>query len=171
MIPYYEIKILLRGKLMKRLLILSVVIICLLLSACGKKGTSNDTVSIVSSNPSDTAVSEAELLYDVWQIKYYSSDNETYKEYDKDISANGVMTFYTDSTAEIAWNEDEVATYNFALSPEKDVITFTELDGDKTMDFYFGFKIIKDENGKRMVLSRYNATEKEIDYFVLLPTE
>ena len=156
---------------MRRLLILLSLFLCLLLTACVAKDKATDGSLSASSDSSETAASSDELLYDVWQIKYYSDDNETYKDYSKDISADGTMAFYTDATATISWNETDTNTYSFALNDEKNVITFNELDGERTMDFYFGFKVIKDAAGKRLVISRYNATEKEIDYFVLLPTE
>ena len=153
---------------MKRLLILLSLCFALLLSACQSKTPAPNSNSDSSV---ETETSTIELLYDFWQIKYYSKDNEIYNDYTKDISPYGTMTFDKDSPAVIAWDENDVTTYDFSFSPEQDVITFNEYEGEKTMDFYFGFKVAKNGESKNLIISRYNATTKETDYFVLLPSE
>lgn len=142
-------------------------------SANVNSSDSSSASEIASGNVSDTfSVAEGyrtdpEYLYGVWQIEFYSYDNNTYAKYRTDISEFGFFTFYADGTAAIQFDENDTNIYHYEIAAEKSTLSFSDIDTGTQTDFYFGYSIFEVANENRLLISDYNAVDHSVIYLIL----
>ena len=163
----------------KRFLSVLLVVMFVLLCSCKKEQAKPQNAGIVSDNIassfqdtsqiSDAGYSvEKEELIGVWKLLYYSYDNESYKDYTKDISAVGSYSFYADGMALIKHSETDEKEYKYFV-PEEDKgnIIFYEAVSGEPAPFFFGYGIMDSEAGKILIISKYNSSEETLCYYIL----
>lgn len=163
---------------MKKLILFCLLISLLLLAACGQKsglqtgthvqsGTSSSLPSELDGSAHEYSVEKEDLLGD-WKLCYYSYDNDVYRDYSKDISAEGFYSFDSDNIAVLHSGESEEAVYRYVLpEDQKGNIVFYDSVTGEAAPFFFGFGVVDTENGKFLIVSKYNSSEQSVLYYIL----
>lgn len=162
---------------MKKLFLFCLLTFALTLVACGPKNgfqTGTHVQSGTSSLPSELngsaheySVEKEDLLGD-WKLCYYSYDNDVYRDYSKDMGAEGFYSFDSDNIAVLHSGESEESVYRYVLPEDKkgNIVFYDSITGEAAT-FFFGFGVVDIENGKFLIISKYNSSEQSVLYYIL----
>ena len=157
----------------KSILILLTVVLILSFGGCSRKASLKTDASLNSSQPysseadDNSYVTSAEELWGEWRIKYYSENNITYKSYIDDISGSGYFTFYTDGSCVLQFDKQNISVLKYEITSQDGVISFTESNSEKAVPFYFGYGVVENGDGRRLIISKYDVYERKITYYIL----
>ena len=143
-------------------------------SCSQKKADTVDNKNISSSQAEQTTSDENgndTAIFGKWQIKFYSTDNEEYVDYTRNVSSEGFFTFNEDDTAVIQKNDKDSKTCFYHTIKDKSTIIFSDIETGTNTHFYFGYRLVESKNGDTLVVSEYNTTDKSIVYYMLSKVE
>ena len=163
---------------MKKPFLFCLLAYTLMLAACGQKsglqtgthvqsGNSSSLPSELTGNAHEYSVEAQDLLGD-WELCYYSYDNDVYRDYRKDMSDEGFYSFGSDNIAVLHSGESEESVYRYVLpEDQKGNIVFYDSVTGEAAPFFFGFGVVDTENGKFLIVSKYNSSEQSVLYYIL----
>ena len=155
---------------MRRLLLTALILLLSIVTIVGCTDKSENANAQASNTSTDTNNAN-NAIFGAWQIEFYSYDNQEYLEYSDSEEGLGIFTFKEDGTATLRYNATNINTYSYKVITEKKIISFSSIETGTNIDFYFGYSLIESDGKTRLLISSYNATDKNVMYLILKSVE